>query len=360
LPRLRLRDRDSIQTKEGLIFRVFGYSHPTNAYICDVEYAPSGVFKSDDPKALRSRGDCIYYKFYSDEGWKFLQTGFPQYLIFHRMLRTRVLGVRHHDILNVRKPEEELERLIRLNSRDQLSEATKGVLKLVAEHSRLSTKDFGVFGSMLHGFHHPMFSDIDLVIYDGKNLADLRQTLQELYFRDSSGLSNEFETEAFIREKRWQFENLHFKEFLWHQHRKLIYALFHDKRNRRIIKTEFEPVKAWGQISNEYDSDARIMQKGWVQMRARIVQDDDAPFIPSIYGIEPLEVMAGTREAYEAKRIISYMEEFRLQVRKDETVYVEGNLEEMITGKKAFHQVALTYCPRYFEQVLKVCGQALT
>jgi hypothetical protein len=48
------------------------------------------------------------------------------------------------------------------------------------------------------------------------------------------------------------------------------------------------------------------------------------------------------------------MEEFRLQAQKDEVVIVEGNLEEVVSPKESFHQVTLTYCPRYYEQVLKV------
>jgi len=47
------------------------------------------------------------------------------------------------------------------------------------------------------------------------------------------------------------------------------------------------------------------------------------------------------------------VEEFRMQVRKDEVIYVEGNLERVTDPKKSFYQVALTYCPRYYEQVLK-------
>jgi hypothetical protein len=47
------------------------------------------------------------------------------------------------------------------------------------------------------------------------------------------------------------------------------------------------------------------------------------------------------------------MEEFRMQAQKGETVYVEGNLEEVTTSRGNFYQVALTYCPRYYEQVLK-------
>jgi predicted nucleotidyltransferase len=41
---LKLRDRDAIQTAEGIIFRVFGYNHPQTSYICDAEYANSKIF----------------------------------------------------------------------------------------------------------------------------------------------------------------------------------------------------------------------------------------------------------------------------------------------------------------------------
>jgi len=59
-------------------------------------------------------------------------------------------------------------------------------------------------------------------------------------------------------------------------------------------------------------------------------------------------------EALEAVRVFSYMEEFRLQAQKDEKICVEGNLEEVVSPKGRFHQITLTYCPRYYEQVLKV------
>jgi predicted nucleotidyltransferase len=98
---------------------------------------------------------------------------------------------------------------------------------------------------------------------------------------------------------------------------------------------------------------ARIVQKGWVKLKARVTADDDGPFIPSVYGIEPLEVLTGPKEAIEAKRVFSYMEEFRQQVQRDETVIVEGNLEEVKSPGGSFMQVTLTYCPRYYEQVLK-------
>lgn len=354
MPTLGLRDRDSITTKEGLIFRVFGYSHPSNAYVCDVEYAPSPIFKSNNQKAFRSDGDHVFYKFYEDEGWKFIKNNFPQYLILHEMLQKRIVGVNNRGILEVRKPDEELKKLIKGEPKDELVAAMRKVLELVTSHSGLSASDFGVFGSMLHSFYHPKFSDIDLTIYGREEVARLRETLQEIYEDDSSLLRNEFETIESIRGKRWRFQNLTPTEFVWHQRRKLIYALFHDEKSGRIIKTEFEPVKDWKEINNEYDSKARIVQKGWVKMLARITGEDDAPFIPSFYCIEPLRVLSGVKEAVEAERIVSYVEEFRMQAHKDETVYVEGNLEEATTHKGNSVQIALTYCPRYYEQVLKV------
>ena len=41
---------------------------------------------------------------------------------------------------------------------------------------------------------------------------------------------------------------------------------------------------------------------------------------------------------------------------KDETVIVEGNLEQVVSPKNTWHQIALTYCPRYYEQMLKVAN----
>jgi predicted nucleotidyltransferase len=353
----KLRDRDAIVTREGLIFRVFGYSHPSKAYICDAEYAPAEIFKSNNPKAFRNKGRHVFYKFYEDEGWKFVNRIFPQHTIFHEMLCRDVVGVYHSNVVKVRKPGDELGRLVETRPKDELVSALQNVLEVVTQCCNLSTKIFGLFGSMLHGFHHPRFSDIDLIIYGGKKAVRLYENLQELYRRESSTIKNEFETDELVRGKLWRFPNYSPKEYVWHQRRKTMYALFNDEGSGRVIKTEFEPVQDWEEIRNEYDAEARIVQKGWTKILARVVEDRDAPFIPSIYGIETLRVLKGAKEAVEASRIISYMEEFRMQARRDEAIYVEGNLEEVVTPRGNFYQVTLTYCPRYYEQALKVVSE---
>ncbi len=349
-----LRDRDAIETAEGLIFRVFGYSHPPGAYICDAEYASSKIFDSKDPRAPRTGKGDLYYKFYNDEGMKLVAKKYPRYQVFHEMLGLNLVGVKNGDIAEARKPEARLQQLLEAGPTDELLAAMERVLMISLNNSGLKTENFGVFGSMLHGFHHPKFSDIDLIVYGKKENAKMRKTLQALYADKQSGFHNEFESDRAMEGKDWRFQNFPVQDFVWHQRRKQIYGLYDDKASGRTIKAEFEPVKAWSEIKSEYDPRTCITKRGWVKLKARITADDEAPFIPSIYGIEPLEVISGPKETLEVRRIFSFMEEFRQQAQKDEEVLVEGNLEEVMSPTEQFHQVTLTYCPRYYEQVLKV------
>jgi predicted nucleotidyltransferase len=352
---LNLRDRDAIQSAEGIIFRVFGYSHPANAYLCDAEYASAKIFNSTDPRAPREgRNEGLFYKFYMDEGMKLVTKKYPQYLVNHEMLGLRLVGVPKNLITETRQPQPRLQELLKKGPTDPLLAAMERVLGIVTGKSGVSSECFGVFGSMLHGFHHPKYSDIDFTIYGKTENRKICQTMAQLYADHSSGLSNEFGSNQVMDGKTWRFKNFTVPDFIWHQKRKMIYGLYDDQENSgRIIKAEFEPVKALSEIKNEYNTEARIKQKGWVKLKARVTTDDDGPFIPSIYGIDPLEVLDGPKEALEVKRVFSYMEEFRQQVQKDETVIVEGNLEEVTSQHGSFLQVTLTYCPRYWEQVLK-------
>jgi predicted nucleotidyltransferase len=351
---MKLRDRDAIITEEGLIFRVFGYSHPPHSFICDAEYASSKIFKSNNPKAPRGTKRVLFYKFFEDEGCKFIQSRYPKYLISHKMLNKKVVGVRVNDIFASKKPAAILPKLLAKRGGDNLLSATQSVLDIVTESSNLSLRDFGVFGSMLHGFHHPDLSDVDLIIYGERNLELLQKTLQPQYESGSASLKNEFENAESVKGKNWRFRNLSAKEYVWHQRRKLTYALFQDNSSNRKIKIEFEPVKNWNEISNEYNPKTRILSKGWTHILAKVTEDHESPFIPSVYKIETKEVFEGSQEAIETQRIVSYMEEFRMQAKQGEIVEVRGNLEKVSTSNGDFLQVALTYCPRYYEQVLKV------
>ncbi len=347
-----LRDRDAILTSENIIFRVYGYFHPPEGYVCDVEYAPSKIYKSNDPRAIRRVNSEVYYKFYADEGLRFILENYPKYTIQYRPLGRRLVGVPEDQIRSIRRPNDKLQELLLSPPTDELLVALHELIDMVLSRSNLSSECLGVFGSILHGFYHPKLSDIDLTVYGRRRMEDLRKILKEFYMERDSPLRNEFEDESSIIGKRWRFLNYGLKEYLWHQRRKLIYAVFKGGADERAIKVEFEPVREWDEIYNEYDPRMRIVNCGWIRAVARITDSTDSPFIPSIYMIEPLKIIDGPK-VDDIKRIISYVEEFRMQAFDDEIVYVEGNLE-YVEAKKSFYQITLTYRPRYYHQVLKV------
>ena len=351
---MKLRDRDAILTQEGLIFRVFGSNHPDNFFICDAEYASEKIFNSKDPRAPRTGLDQNFFKFYNDEGLSLVSRNFPHHTFFYKLLNKKLLGVNVSNIFKIRKPDERLKEIIKTDPADELIDATLRVLTNMITQSRLSQNEFGIFGSMLHGFHHPKFSDIDLIVYGRKANLKMCETLEDLYSFSSSDYSNEFENEDVMKGKLWRFTNFTMREYVWHQKRKQIYGYFKDNKSGRTIKAEFEPVKNYNEIYPYYEQEDRILPVGWTKIKAKVTSDVDAPFIPSIYSIEPISVFKGPKYALEASRVFSYMEEFRQQVKKDEIIIVEGNLEKVISPQRSYYQITLTYCPRYYEQVLKV------
>nr|MDO8082500.1 hypothetical protein [Candidatus Freyarchaeota archaeon] len=354
---LKVRDKDAPISREGIIFRVYGYDHPQNACICDVEYAPETIYQAAaESKAVRTGLPVKYYKFYADGGLRFVQENYPQYQVFSEPLQRLLVGMKENQIGELRKPDKKLEEILGKEPKDSLMKALMKVLDLILDHSKLKLSDFGVFGSLLHGFYNLEYSDLDYVIYGREKVAELVEVLNDFYSDRDGLLKNEFDFfDERVEQKNWRFENYTLKEYAWYEKRKSIYA-FHDSEELgRRVKIEFEPVRAWNEIKNEYHPDTRITGVGWTRAKALIKDDKDSYFIPAIYPIEILEFLKGDR-ADDIERVITYVEEYKMQVRKDEEVIVEGILEKIQTPQKAFHQITLTHIPgkKYYKQVLKI------
>jgi len=117
---MKVRDRDALVTREGIIFRVYGYDHPPNSCVCDVEYAPETIYRTDDPRAIRNGKKIKYYKFYFDGGLKFVRDHFPQYQVFYAPLRRKLVGLSEEQILELRRPDEKLAVLFNSDQDDPL------------------------------------------------------------------------------------------------------------------------------------------------------------------------------------------------------------------------------------------------
>lgn len=347
---MRLRDRDAPISKEGLIFRVYGYDHPKDACFCDLEYAPEEIYTSEIQKSIRILGDRKYFKFYFNEGLKFVYNHFPEYQVFHKHLNQMLVGLREDQVLQVVHPNERLKEIL-TSKKDPLIEELNYILELIFEISNLDLGDFGVFGSICHGFHNPKFSDIDLIIYGKRELKELQEALKSLYGENL--LTNEFDNwTADMPPLHWNFSKYSKKEYGWHQKRKLIYAARMSERLRRRVKIEFEPVRRWNEIGNEYDEILKIEKLGRVEATVKIISDDDSGFMPSIYLVEPLRTDPNVADGVE--RVVSYVEEFRLQVETGEIAQVSGRLERVETKNRCFNQITLSQGDGYFDQIIKL------
>ena len=348
---MRFRDRDAPVTPEGLIFRTYGYDHPSDACFCDLEYAPETMYQTDNPRAIRGREPTLYYKFYFDGGLRFVREHYPQYQLFHKSLNRFLVGVKESQLTSVVRPDKQLQVLMR-GEGDPLTETLKEVLNLILDASTLRLGDFGVFGSLAHSFHNPLHSDLDLVIYGKRELKELRATLARLY--DEGLLRNEFEGWTVdMPPAHWNFTYYPKEEYGRHQRRKLIYATYSSPELGRIVKIEFEPVRRWNEVENEYQETTRIKKLGKVEAVVRVLSDEGAGFMPSIYPVELREINRGV-DPQDLRRVVSYVEEFRLQVEAEETALVRGSLERVEVTDGQFYQIVLSYGADYFDQVLKV------
>lgn len=347
---MRFRDRDAPVTSEGLIFRTYGYDHPPDSCFCDLEYAPESLYRTDDPKALRDGLTTRYYKFYKDGGLNFALDFNPPYRLYHKPLNRMMVGVRAEQLSHVMRPDERLRDLL-YSEGDPLIKAASEVLDMVFDNSSLRLQDFGVFGSLAHGFHNPRYSDIDLIVYGIRELKELKATLESLYEDDS--LRNEFDDWTIDDSPRhWNFTNYSKEEYGEAQRSKLIYAKYVSEGLGRTVKIEFEPVRRWDEIRNEYEATKRIVSLGRVEAVGEIESDEEGGFTPSVFPVR-LEKISADIDPREVVRIVSYVNEFILQVEAGETAMIRGNLERVEAGGGIFHQITLSYGPDYFDQVLK-------
>jgi predicted nucleotidyltransferase len=261
-----------------------------------------------------------------------------------------MVGVKEGQLAYVMRPEERLEELVKKDG-DPLVEAAQEVVDLVIDSSSLRLRDFGVFGSLAHGFHNPRYSDIDLVVYGVEELKELRATLEGLY---SGGLlRNEFEDWTPQDPPiHWNFTNYSKEEYGPSQMRKLIYAKYNSEGLGRDVNVEFEPVRNWDEINNEHESTERIEVLGSVEAIGEITSGDEGGFMPSIYPVE-LKKTNIDMDCDKIRRIVSYVKEFRLQLETGQTAQIKGKLERVETIDGEFHQITMSYGPGYFDQVLR-------
>jgi hypothetical protein len=94
-------------------------------------------------------------------------------------------------------------------------------------------------------------------------------------------------------------------------------------------------MKGWDEITEEYGS-IRYKQKGYIKIKARVIDDVDAIFTPCCYKIDNVEVLEGSCNE-SITEIVSYRGRFCDNARIEEDVVAQGKVEKVITDGNREH-----------------------
>lgn len=283
------RDRDFLETYEGMFFCVIGNVHPKDRVISYLKYVPSD-FGLWGRERKYSRILKSYTTLSVKEVLNFLKGSFPRYVCRLDHMSLEMITVPVDSIRMHFKPELRLRELYRepIEHLDVLERRTVELVDLLSEVSGIPIEYFGVTGSILLKIHNPSFSDVDLTVYGRGSASKIRSALIELKKNGVvQWLSNEeFDKWVFSKAKQY---GLSLKD-AWEICRRVwsrgIYA-----------GTEFSvhPVKIEEDSSEQYGDFIYKPTGDLVKVKATVVDVSDSYFMPAVYKLSNVEFLSGPK-----------------------------------------------------------------
>ena len=175
----RPKDRDFLETVEGLFFCVVGYVHPPQRYTAYLKYTPASAGKWARGEVAYRRELPYYHVRHVRRTLEWLETAHPDYLWTDPTTGLRFSHVPADAVARYYIPERRLAEIV-AGPTDALERETRDLARFLAGATGVPLDAFGVSGSILLGLHNPAFSDIDLLIYGADNARRLRAVIDDL------------------------------------------------------------------------------------------------------------------------------------------------------------------------------------
>ena len=318
-------DGDTFTTRDGFIFNVFGYEHPSKRVFAFLKYIPATFRKLFNIEYLENTWNFEEQKLFRAENLytaknyqTFLETfrkNFPDYVYYCPFRRKEIISAPKDSIEKVFVPRDCLHDLTRLETKDDLQRMSLNLVDLLSTESDIGLKDFGVHGSVALNMHTSK-SDIDLVVYGAKNFRVLEATINRLV--ETGKLSYKFSNRLdACRRYKGKYLN---KIFMYNAIRK-----------PEEIKGEY------GKL--QYDAVAPV------EFTCRVQDDTEAMFRPASYKIRDYDlVQAGElSQGKVPETVVSMIGCYRNVARRGERIGVSGMLEqaENVETGQVFYQVVV-------------------
>jgi predicted nucleotidyltransferase len=324
----RPRDRDFVETLEGLLFCVVGYLHPPDQVTAYLKYVPDPGGKWRRGETGYSRVIPYYHVSQVENTYGFLGESHPDYLFSCPVRNITVSSVPRYRIKTYYRPQERLAAIME-EPGDMLESKLRDLIILLSDQAGLETRDLGVTGSILTGSHSPEFSDIDLTVYGQGASAALREALRGTRGRD--GVIRPFSAskrEAWSRSREERFP-LSFGALMEFAERRWNYGDY--------MGTYFSihPVRADQEVTEEY-GESTYTSVWNVEGSATVADASEAIYLPAIYRLEDAE----TDSDIDVAEVASYEGLYADMFYPGERVEFSGILER-VEGKRHIHRVVV-------------------
>jgi predicted nucleotidyltransferase len=327
---LLFKDREFIETKEGLIFCVVGYLHPRDRVIAYLKYLPSAEGKWFSGSRHYSRTMRYYSaaEVVRNVGW--LKKHYSHYVFHSKVLGFKISAVPKRYIVRHYIPQKRLEEIVEKGPEDALEEKVLELVDLLSERAGVPKSFFGVTGSILLKIHNPSFSDIDLVVYGREQSLRVKAALLSLYEEGSSDLTR---LQGAALEK-WCLE----KAEAYPVSTREAAAIYARRWNYALYKgTAFSihSTRLDEEVESKYGSE-RFRGLGFARIRARVKEVLEDLYTPYVYALSEVEVEEGD-PSWRVSEAVSYEGFYGGIAQKGEEVVAYGKVEEVKSSSGGYH-----------------------
>ncbi len=324
------KDKDFVETVEGLLFCVVGYLHPPDRHTAYLKYVPTegGKWSREDTRYARVLD--YYHVSQVESTYGFLKENYPEYLYQCPVRNITLSSVPHDRVKKYYRPRERLRSIIEGGPKDELEWKLTDLITILTGLSELRAGDLGVTGSMLTASHSPEFSDMDITVYGQEASQRLKETILETRAEESMIQPfNAAKKEVWSLNRTERFL-LGFEELMDFAERRWNYGVFRD------TYFSIHPVRTDDEITEAY-GDHNYRQTGMISGSAEIADGSESIYLPAIYRVEDVETEE--RVDMEIREIVSYEGLFCDMFQPSERVEFNGVLEQVTDGEVKYRVV---------------------
>jgi predicted nucleotidyltransferase len=277
------KDRDFVETAEGLLFCVVGYLHPPDRYAAYLKYVPA-------PAGKWARGDVSYRRelpYYHVrhvvKTLDLLRRDYPRYVWNDPTSNLTFSFVPRDAVARYYRPEARLAEIL-AGPRDPLEAEVATLVRRLTRASGLPATAFGITGSVLLGLHDPAFSDIDLLVYGAESTRRVRAAVESL-------VGGPIQTLPADRRQRWRAETaerfgLPADAVARIEARRWNYFLVHGRY------VSIHPTRSDDEIGEAY-GEHRYHAVGGATAQATVTDAAESVFLPAGYRVADARIVEG-------------------------------------------------------------------